>query len=275
MTKNRALVLLAARATSIFLPAAVIAHWLWYYRRRRLISIMLLSAGAAAALATAITALVPRFRPGNKTVFSGKTGSGKIALTFDDGPREPYTRQILDILKQEGVRVTFFVLGENAARYPDIIKRMMQEGHQVANHGYDHSILMFADGSEAERQIAATELELARAGITRPDQLFRAPHGWLSSRSRRRIQALDYRVIGWTRGVWDTASPGVEAIISRTEELLTPGAILLLHDGWHGERSEDRSQAVAALPGIIAAARRRDLEFVTVSGLTGEGRRHE
>ena len=100
-----------------------------------------------------------------------------------------------------------------------------------------------------------------------PAPLFRAPHGWLGPAAHRAARELGYTVAGWTKGVWDTANPGFEQIVSRTAEVLKPGAVLLLHDGWAGEAPEDRSQTAAALPAIIRKARKRDLEFVTLETL--------
>lgn len=274
MTKNRALALLALTASGIFFPAAALAHWLWRYRRRRPAALLLLAGAGGASLATVAAALIPRLMPGGRTLFQGSPAVDTIALTFDDGPREPYTGQVLDILNTEGVPATFFVLGENAARYPDTIKRMVREGHTVANHGFDHSILMFASAGEARRQVTMTAAEIARTGIGQPEPFYRAPHGWLSPLARRGIESAGYRVVGWTRGVWDTANPGVDTIVDRTRTLLAPGNILLLHDGWPGEARADRSQTVAALPAIIRLVREQGLDFVTVGEMaSGEATR--
>ena len=205
-----------------------------------------------------------------KIFFQGSGVGNSIALTFDDGPRPPFTDEILDVLKAEAVTATFFVLGENARRYPEAVRRMEAEGHRVANHGQDHGILMWASAREGRRQVTEADAALRAAGVTGPAPLFRAPHGWLSPPAHRAIGALGYRVTGWTKGVWDTANPGVEKIVSRTGGLLKPGAILLLHDGWQGDADEDRSQTAAALPRIIREARARRLDFVTVEQLIGE-----
>lgn len=263
MTKKGALSVLGALACGALTLQASVSHVLWHNGRRRS-SAALLASGLAVDVAFLYSFLVPSFPLTGRVFHRGNSNSNLLALTFDDGPREPFTSQILDILKEEDVRATFFVLGENALRHPQTVKRIENEGHRVASHGMDHDILMWASARTARLQLKVTDQALRSAGVTSPAPLFRPPHGWLSPVAHRAIRAEGYTVIGWTKGVWDTAGPGVETIISRTIELLKPGSILLLHDGWHGLKEKDRSQTVDALPRIISEARARGLEFVTL-----------
>jgi len=270
MTKRRALSVLGSIAGGFFLLIAAISHWLYHHRGQRRLGKLLLYAGTAIDGIFLYSSLVPNSPLGDKPFFSGRYDGNRVALTFDDGPRPPYTSQILDVLKKEGVPATFFVLGENARRFPALVKRIDVEGHRIGNHGMDHSILMFAGGSEAIAQVDGADRVLREAGVNDPAPLFRAPHGWLSPIAHRALNRHGYRVTGWSKGVWDTAMPGVEAIVSRTGEVLRPGRILLLHDGWQGSREEDRSQTVAALAQIIKEAKSRGLEFVSVEQMMQE-----
>jgi peptidoglycan/xylan/chitin deacetylase (PgdA/CDA1 family) len=270
MTKRGALSVLGSLTGGFFLFIAAISHWLYHHRGHRKLGKALLAVGAAADGLCLYSFLVPNFPLTGRTFYSGRYDGNRVALTFDDGPRPPYTGQILDVLKKEGVTATFFVLGENARRFPDLVKRIEIEGHRVANHGMDHGIMMFASSGEALAQVEAAERALRDAGVSDPAPLFRAPHGWLSPVAYRALNRCGYRVAGWSKGVWDTASPGVEAIVSRTGEILRPGRILLLHDGWQGPGEENRSQTVAALSEIIREAKSRGLEFVTVEQMIRE-----
>jgi peptidoglycan/xylan/chitin deacetylase (PgdA/CDA1 family) len=269
MTKTRALQVLGALAAGIGFSTLAASHVFWHRGLRR-ISISLLATGATADILLLSSALIPNFPLTGRTFFRGDKAGNSVALTFDDGPRQPYTGHILDVLKQEAVTATFFVLGKNVRRYPDLVRRMEAEGHRVANHGMDHSILMWAGGREAAVQVRTTNEILRQAGVIDPAPLFRAPHGWLSPNAHREIGSLGYRVTGWTKGVWDTANPGVDRIVARTSEILAPGSILLLHDGWGEDTEEDRSQTAAALSGIIRQARERGLRFITVEEMIRE-----
>ncbi len=188
-----------------------------------------------------------------------------VALTFDDGPSPDTTPRILDILRAEGVRATFFVLGKHAERHPEIVERIVREGHELGNHGYDHGILAFAGATQVHRQLQRTERLLRKAGGP-PVRVFRAPHGFRSPFVARTARRLGYVTCAWSAGVFDTAKPGADVIIARSTKALKPGAILLLHDadGWG---DDDRSQTADALPGIIAAARERELDFLTMTEL--------
>ncbi len=273
MTKREALSALAALAGGAALGQAGAARLFWRRGSRRLAAAALLGGGAADALLL-YSFLVPNFPLRGQVFYRGRQDLSSVALTFDDGPRPPFTGQVLDVLKQEGVPATFFVLGENALRYPEAVLRMEAEGHRVASHGMDHDILMWARSWQITLQLKLAAQALAAAGVKDPAHLFRAPHGWLSPAAHRAATGAGYRVTGWTRGVWDTAAPGVDTIVSRTAELLKPGSILLLHDGWRGAQEEDRSQTVAALPHIISLARSRGLAFVTVEEMMHEANAH-
>ena len=233
MTKKQALRRLASLTGGLFATqAAAAAHC----RRhgRPCLGKLIMSTGVAADTLLLYAVLVPNFPLLGKVYHHGNRNGNKVALTFDDGPRPPYTGQVLDALGAAGVRATFFVLGENARRYPEAVRRIEAEGHRVANHGMDHDILMFASGAAALSQVMGAEAALRQAGVRDPALLFRAPHGWLSLPAHRAITRRGYRVVGWTKGVWDTANPGADRIVSRTSEVLAPGSILLLHDGWGG-----------------------------------------
>ncbi len=186
-----------------------------------------------------------------------------VALTFDDGPSPDTTPKILDTLKADGARATFFVLGKHAELYPELVERIVREGHELGNHGYDHGILAFAGPAQVHRQLHRTERLLKQSGAP-PVRVFRAPHGFRSPFVSRTAGRLGYATCAWSAGVFDTAKPGVDVIVKRSVKALKPGAILLLHDadGWG---NDDRSQTAEALPAILEAARAESYEFVTMS----------
>jgi peptidoglycan-N-acetylglucosamine deacetylase len=228
-------------------------------------------AAAVAAAAGAALAGTAAFMPANpafgRAVARGPRDRPRAALTFDDGPG-PSTPAVLDALADEGARATFFVLGRQAERHPELVRRIVADGHQLANHGYDHGILIFRGPAHVEDQLRRAELAAeAAAGAGAMSRLFRAPHGFRGPATALGARRAGYRMAAWTRGVFDSADPGAAAIARRAACALEPGAILLLHDadGWAPERR--RQETADALPEICRAARARGLELVTLDEL--------
>jgi len=234
--------------------------------RRRPATAAILVAGATVA---GVAAFMPRNPALGRALWRGPADRPRAALTFDDGPG-PSTPDVLDALAQEGVRATFFVLGRQVERHPDIVRRIVAEGHELANHGYDHGILIFRGADHVADQLARTERAVtAAAGPDAMSRLFRAPHGFRGPATALAARRAGYRMAAWTRGVFDSAEPGAATIARRAATALEPGTILLLHDadGWAPGRP--RHQTAEALADICRGARERDLELVTLSELVG------
>jgi peptidoglycan-N-acetylglucosamine deacetylase len=219
------------------------------------------------AEAILLVAMLERRAPLFGRVFwKGTAGARAVAITFDDGPTEPHTARILDILRAKGARATFFVLGRRAEALPAIVARIAADGHEVGNHGYDHSVLPLRGQAFTRRQIDRASAGIERACGRRP-ALFRPSHGWRNPWVNREAARAGCATIGWTLGVWDTDRPGAEAIRQRVARGVEPGCILLLHDGRGLEPDADASQVVEALPAIIDGLRRDGYRLVTVSEL--------
>ena len=186
-----------------------------------------------------------------------------VALTFDDGPNPDATPLILDTLAEKGVRATFFVLGSHAERWPELVLRMSQEGHQLGNHGYFHRKLQFRSPFYVSRDIRLGIRAIKRAGAPAP-RYFRAPHGFRSPWTTPIARAYGERTVGWSLGVWDSDRPGVDEIVRRTLEGVSPGSIVLLHDGDGYNPDGDRMQTAAALPHIIDRLKDQGYEFATL-----------
>jgi peptidoglycan/xylan/chitin deacetylase (PgdA/CDA1 family) len=186
-----------------------------------------------------------------------------VALTFDDGPNPDATPLILDTLAEKGVPATFFVLGSHAERWPELVRRMSQEGHQLGNHGYFHRKLQFKSPFYVSRDIRLGIRAIKRAGAPAP-RYFRAPHGFRSPWTTPIASSYGERTIGWSLGVFDSDRPGVDEIVRRTLEGVTPGSIVLLHDGDGYNPDGDRMQTAAALPYIIDRLKEQGYEFATL-----------
>jgi peptidoglycan/xylan/chitin deacetylase (PgdA/CDA1 family) len=189
---------------------------------------------------------------------NGSRSRRVVALTFDDGPG-PYTHQILDILKRNGVHATFFLIGQQVSGGAAILKRALREGNALANHSWNHSNL--AGGGAG--QLSSTQAAIRRATGYTPC-VFRPPYGATSSLlvGQARAQGLD--TILWDVDPRDWARPGSGAIYSNVVGHTRPGSIILSHDA-----GGPREQTVAAYRSIIPTLKRRGYRFATVPELLG------
>ena len=190
-------------------------------------------------------------------------GAKRCALTFDDGPTAA-TAEVLDILAAEGVPATFFVLGTNVERHPEIVTRARDEGHALGIHGMNHVKLAGAPAEAIEQQVSGLTRALTRLGVT-PARVYRTPHGFKSSRVFTVARRHGLTLWAWSRGVWDTDRPDPSVLVRRATRLARPGMVLLLHDGRGDEPQPDIRPMLIALPAIIRELKRRGFAFVKVA----------
>jgi peptidoglycan/xylan/chitin deacetylase (PgdA/CDA1 family)/GT2 family glycosyltransferase len=203
----------------------------------------------------------------------------KLALTFDDGPDPDWTPKILDILKEKRVHASFFIIGNNAQAYPDLVLRVLAEGHDVGNHTFTHPNLGEMPEALVTLEINATQ-RLFEALTGRSMRLFRAPYlGDAEPTTADEIvpiqiaQSMGYATIGLHVDPDDWQRPPADVIVQRAiEQVSDPnpdirGHVILLHDS-----GGDRLQTIEALPKLIDALRAKGYEFVTVSELAGLSR---
>lgn len=238
-------------------------------RRERLIAA--LAAGlllAALVVAAVLAARYSSHRPDRNRQGHGCTDEPVVALTFDDGPDEPYTSQVADILRREGVRATFFEVGEYVQQHPDVTARLLADGNVVGIHSFSHSSdLPQMDRQQFDQDTSAAEAAFGQDGV-RPT-LYRAPYGRMSATMRETLGGRDLLETGWSLDPRDWSDPGVDEIVRRVVSGAHPGDIVLLHDGKDVQPGGDRSQTVAALPGIIEGLRARGFRFVTAAEMLG------
>lgn len=179
----------------------------------------------------------------------------EVLLTFDDGP-SPYTAQVLDILRRERVKATFFLCGANAERYPELVRRIRDEGHAIGNHTWSHEYLYLANRATIAAEIDRTQDVLERITGSRP-VWFRPPYGVRWFPLPGILQERGMRMMLWSDRGHDGALDA-EGVTKTTLAQLEPGAIVLLHDGdeVHEPSLVDRSATVKALPAIIAGVRK-------------------
>lgn len=186
-----------------------------------------------------------------------------MALTFDDGPDPRFTPQILQVLKEHGVKATFFLLGRQAERYPAITALIAGEGHETGIHSYDHKFLNRLPAAQVQKEIDRTYDVIYRITGKKP-LLFRPPYGFRNSRVLKAAANRGLKIILWTprANPRDFENPGIKKIVSRVLANARPGVIVLLHD--HGG---DRRQTVLATEIIITKLKARGYEFDTISSL--------
>jgi len=184
-----------------------------------------------------------------------------IALTFDDGPHPEHTALILDLLKQYDAKATFFVVGNKVARFPELLKREVAEGHELANHTYTHAYL--SRNLNIKKEINQTE-ELIYGITGQKCHLFRPPGGIFNERLIAVAKEEGYKVVlwSWHQDTKDWSSPGTRRIVDRVLKNVRNGDIVLFHDHVEGSM-----QTVQALETILPELRRRGYRMVTVSEL--------
>jgi peptidoglycan/xylan/chitin deacetylase (PgdA/CDA1 family) len=182
-----------------------------------------------------------------------------LAMTFDDGPHPQHTPRLLDMLKQRGIKATFFLVGQNAAQYPEILKRMAAEGHELANHSYTHPILNpLGEGGIREQLDKTHQAVLSATGINM--KLLRPPYGALTENMRRWThQAFGYRTILWDVDPLDWKVRDSARVQSEILGHARAGSIVLAHD--------IHKSTVDAMPETLDALAAKGFKFVTVSEL--------
>lgn len=183
-----------------------------------------------------------------------------IALTLDDGPHRKTTPEVLAVLKEKSVRATFFVLGENADRHPELLAREAAEGHEVAVHGYRHVSLAKLDKEHVAAELANAERAIDRGAAERA-VLFRPPGGNFSDAVVAAARERGYTLVLWDIDPRDWSRPPVDSVVAAVLRRAAPGSIVLLHDGMY-PLPTPRALAI-----IIDRLRAEGYEFVTVSEL--------
>ncbi|WP_219884554.1 polysaccharide deacetylase family protein [Merismopedia glauca] len=183
-----------------------------------------------------------------------------IALTFDDGPWPVTTIQILDILKQEKIKATFFLLGQPLQNYPQIAQQVVAQGHAIGNHTWHHWYHKL-DATTSAKEIETTAALIYKTtGIK--TYLFRPPGGLLNNGVADYAKRKKYFVALWSSDSTDYNRPSVATLVNNVMKNARPGGMVLMHDG-----GGDRSHTVKALPIIIAQLKSRGYKFVTVPEL--------
>jgi peptidoglycan/xylan/chitin deacetylase (PgdA/CDA1 family) len=190
-----------------------------------------------------------------------------IALTFDDGPNPLYTPNVLKILEENDVKATFFLIGRQAQAYPEIVKQIQNNGHEIGNHSQNHLFrLAILTPQEIENEICTAQETIFKITGEYP-AFFRPPFGCSSEKLVFSCQRLSLPLINGSVKAYDTTMPGKDYIVSTILNATNPGSIIILHDGGGFSLFKNRSQTLGALPEIIHTLKERGYTFVTVKDL--------
>jgi peptidoglycan-N-acetylglucosamine deacetylase len=183
-----------------------------------------------------------------------------IALTFDDGPHADKTERLLAVLKEAKVPATFFVVGKMADRYPQIMRQIAEDGHELANHTYSHPNLSKLSDSQVLKELKQTR-EVVRKLTGQDAYLFRPPGGDFSRRIVKLTSKAGYKMVLWSVLVHDVDGAKPKVMRQRVLRHAEDGAIVLMHSGM--------TNTIEMLPQTIADLRQRGYHFVTISTLMG------
>ena len=224
---------------------------------------------AAGAGLAAYGAVSPGSQLFGRTFAAAAAGTRRIALTFDDGPNDPHTLRLLDVLAKHEVKATFFMIGRFVRQRPEIARAVAQARHVVGNHTDTHPNLFFASGSQLARELEDCERALTEA-VGEHSKLFRPPFGLRRPGTLRAAAGRGLTTVMWSVTGYDWKLTTPEAIEQRVAPQVRGGGVILLHDGGHRHMGVDRSPTVAATERLIARYKSEGYSFVTVPEMMRE-----
>ncbi|MGO9402853.1 MAG: polysaccharide deacetylase family protein [Terriglobales bacterium] len=226
---------------------------------------------AAAATAAGYESMSSTGQWYGHTFTGGARGSKQIALTYDDGPNDPHTLKLLEVLAKHNVRATFFMIGRYAQQRPDIAHAVAQAGHVIGNHTQTHPLLIFKSEAQTRKELVDCRQVLENA-IGKHSDLFRPPFGGRRPATLRIARELGLETIMWNVTGYDWSAPSAAVIEKKIEHQMRGGDVILLHDGSHRAMGADRAQTVIATDNLIQRYRDQGYEFVTVDEMRAVGR---
>ena len=172
------------------------------------------------------------------SIYGVRTEDPVVSLTFDDGPDEDETPRLLDALAEHGAQATFFVLGERARRYPDLVRRIRSAGHEVGSHSDLHHRLTALPPHRVLRHVRRSKRDLERV-LGEPIRFFRPPYGFLARGGYLAVRSQGLDVVAWSAVAEDWLDHDVDQLVANSFRALRPGGILLLHERYEPAQRPD------------------------------------
>jgi peptidoglycan-N-acetylglucosamine deacetylase len=221
------------------------------------------AATAAGAIAAGYQSMAPTGQWYGSTFTGLPRGTKQLALTYDDGPNDPHTLRLLEVLARCEVKATFFLIGSRVQQRPDIVREIFGAGHIIGNHTFTHPLLTFKSIFEIRREISDCRSVLQDATGDHSN-LFRPPFGGRRPAVLRIARELGLDPVMWNLTGYDWNAPPAEVIEKKVANGIRGGDVILLHDGGHKHMGADRSQTVLASAHLIARYKSQGYEFVTI-----------
>ncbi|MGV8813717.1 MAG: polysaccharide deacetylase family protein [Gelidibacter sp.] len=186
----------------------------------------------------------------------------KIAITFDDGPNSKFTLEILKILKRYNAKATFFCIGKNIEKHPEILKVISENGHAIGNHSFSHDVMIDFNSTENwMNEIKQTDNSIQRI-IAKKTTLFRPPFGVTTPKLAKALKVTEHDVIGWNIRSYDTIIKNPKHIVKNITKQIQPGSIILLHD--------KQINVLLVLEHLLQFLQKQDYQSVTINELLNE-----
>jgi peptidoglycan/xylan/chitin deacetylase (PgdA/CDA1 family) len=220
-------------------------------------------ATTAALTAAGYQSMAPTGRWYGPTFSGLPRGTRQLALTYDDGPNEPHTLRLLEVLAKHDVHATFFLVGRYVQQQPMIAREIIKGGHVVGNHTFTHPLLTFKSAAEIRQQLSDCRSALEDA-VGASSSLFRPPFGGRRPAVLRIARELGLETVMWNVTGFDWDAPPSEVIEQKVAKQIRGGDVILLHDGGHKQMGADRAQTVLATDRLVTRYKSEGYEFVTI-----------
>jgi peptidoglycan/xylan/chitin deacetylase (PgdA/CDA1 family) len=221
------------------------------------------AASLTAAVAAGYQSMAPTGQWYGRTFIGIARGTKQLALTYDDGPNDPHTPRLLQILARHEVSATFFLIGRYAQQRPGLAREIVKAGHVVGNHTFTHPLLTLMSETKIRQEISVCRAALQDA-VGEHSILFRPPYGGRRPAVLRIARELGLETVMWSVTGHDWNAPPAQQIEQKVAGQIRGGDVILLHDGGHRNLGADRSQTVLATDRLITRYKGEGYEFVTI-----------
>jgi peptidoglycan-N-acetylglucosamine deacetylase len=232
-------------------------------------AVLTTAAAAVAASAAGYQSMAPTGQWYGRSFTGLGRGSKQLALTYDDGPNDPYTLRLLEVLAKHNVRATFFLIGRYVRQRSDIARELMKAGHVIGNHTFTHPLLIFKAARGIEAEMADCTRALSDA-VGEHSNLFRPPFGGRRPAVMRITRRLGLEPVMWNVTGYDWNAPSAEHIERKVSGRVCGGDVILLHDGSHRTFGADRAYTMTATDRLISRYKQEGYEFVTIPEMLGK-----